>query len=38
MADLATLFHNPESLSDTDLASVKRNIRIQRAIPWLTGG
>ena len=36
MADLQTLFHNPEAFSDSDLALVKQRIRMQRYTPWLT--
>mgnify|MGYP000379605618 CR=1 FL=1 len=36
MADLLTLFHNPESLSDNDLARVRRKIKRQTWTPWVT--
>ena len=37
MADLKTLFHNPESLSDTDLRTINRKLSNQRMLPYLTG-
>ena len=36
MADLQTLFHNPESLSDRDLSSIKNHMRLQRMFPLVT--
>ena len=33
MADLATLFHNPESLSDSDLGKIRRKLAFQRWSP-----
>ena len=37
MAQLLTLFHNPESLTDEDLASVKKRIQVQRILPLAFG-
>ena len=38
MADLQVLFHNPESMTDSDLSSVKSTLRMQRYAPWLFAG
>ena len=38
MAEFQTLFHNPESLNDADLADVKRKIQMQRITPWVWAG
>ena len=35
MADLQTLFHNPESLNDSDLSKVRSKIRRQSLTPWV---
>ena len=37
MADLQTLFHNPESLSDKDLKAIKTKIFSQRLTPFIFG-
>jgi hypothetical protein len=34
--DLKVLFHDPESLSDTELRRLREKIRIQRTMPWLS--
>ena len=36
MADLQTLFHNPESLTDRDLSSIKNHMRLQRMFPLIS--
>ena len=34
MADLQTLFHNPEVLTDRDLGQIKSHMRLQRIFPY----
>ena len=34
--DLKVLFHNPESLSDTELRQLRNKIALQRTVPWTT--
>ena len=34
--DLKVLFHNPEELTDAELAFLRDKIRMQRSMPWLT--
>ena len=38
MADLQVLFHNPESMTDSDLSTVKSTLRMQRSAPLLFAG
>ena len=37
MAELQTLFHNPESLSDSDLSSIRGKLWMQGWMPWFMG-
>ena len=37
MAELQVLFHNPESLSDNDLSSIRNKIRIHKTLQYGTG-
>lgn len=32
--DLKVLFHNPEQLSEEDLAHLRQKITLQRSMPW----
>ena len=32
--DLKVLFHNPEDLSDDELAHLRQKIQLQRSMPW----
>ena len=34
--DLKVLFHNPESLSDQELAHLRQKIALQRSMPWIS--
>ena len=36
LMDLKVLFHNPEELTDDELALVREKIRFQRSMPWIT--
>ena len=37
MAELQVLFHNPESLTDDDLSSIRNKVRIHHAVQFGTG-
>ena len=34
--DLKVLFHNPEELTDDELALARQKITFQRSMPWVT--
>ena len=38
MADLQTLFYNPEMLSDSDIKKVQWKMRQMKLMPWLFAG